>query len=191
MKLELEGTAAIVTGGTKGIGRATVLRLLAEGTSVLVCARGTEGLEEISREASGGKVVACQSDLRNPEDIRIVAERCIAEFGRIDILVNNAGSARPGRLHELSDQAWNEDYALKFFGYVRMVREVLPQMKRQRAGVIINNIGMFGLLPTASYLTGGSADAALMHFTKAIADEGAPYGIRSVGINPGPIDTPR
>jgi len=191
MKLELDGKAAIVTGGTRGIGRATVLRLLAEGTSVLVCARGTEGLEEIARDASGGRVVTCQADLRNLHDIRTVAARCVAEFGRIDILINNAGSARPGRLHELSDQAWNEDYSLKFFGYVRMVREVLPRMKRQLAGVIINNIGMFGLLPTASYLTGGSADAALMHFTKAIADEGAPYGVRSIGINPGPIDTPR
>ena len=84
-----------------------------------------------------------------------------------------------------------EDWNLKFFGYVRMAREVIPQMATPRAGVIVNVIGTGGLIPTAGYMVGGAANAALNHFTKALADEGAKHGVRVVGINPGPILTER
>lgn len=194
MDLGLDGKVAIITGGSKGIGRAAALRMIEEGASVLACARGKEALEETAaaaRRLEGGRFAVCQADLMNPESIKAVVERCLSEFGRTDILVNNAGSARPGRLGDVTDQWWLDDWNLKFFGYVRMAREVLPHMLKQRSGVIINIIGMGGLMPSAGYLTGGSANAALNHFTKALADEGAPHGVRAIGINPGPIDTER
>jgi NAD(P)-dependent dehydrogenase (short-subunit alcohol dehydrogenase family) len=192
MQLGLEGKIAIVTGGSKGIGRATALGFIAEGASVLVCARGKEALEETVRLAGGeGRIIGMQADLTRGEVIKAVVARCVEVFGRVDILVNNAGSARPGEFLKLSDEAWLDDWTLKFFGYMRMAREVLPHMHNQKSGVIINIIGTGALKPMGSYMIGGAANAALNHFTKALADEGAKHGVRVVGINPGPILTER
>src|SRR5215831_7623055 len=194
MQLGLQGKVAIVTGGSKGIGRATALGLIAEGASVLACARGKEALEETVRLAgdkSEGRVVGMQADLTQGQVIKDVVARCVEVFGRVDILVNNAGSARPGEFLKLPDEAWLDDWTLKFFGYMRMAREVLPHMQKQRSGVIVNIIGTGALKPMGSYMIGGAANAALNHFTKALADEGAKHGVRVVGINPGPILTER
>ena len=194
MQLNLEGKVAIVTGGSKGIGRATALSLIAEGALVLVCARGQEALDEtvkLAGEQGAGKILAMQADLTQGEVIKAVVARCIQEFGRVDILVNNAGSARPGDFLELSDEAWLDDWTLKFFGYMRMARAVLPHMQQQQGGVIINVIGTGALKPMGSYMIGGAANAALNHFTKALADEGSKKKVRVVGVNPGPILTER
>lgn len=194
MNLELAGKIAVVTGGSKGIGRATALTLAAEGAAVIVCARGKEALDEtvaLARQTEGARVVPVAADLTNHDDIRRVVKRCIDEFGRIDILVNNAGSARPGEFQKISDDDWHADFELKFFGYVRMAREVMPLMAANRAGTIVNVIGTGGLRPSAGYMVGGAANAALNHFTKALADEGAKHRVRVVGVNPGPILTER
>lgn len=194
MQLGLNNKVAIVTGGSKGIGQATALGFLTERASVLVCARGKEALEETVRLAgdkSEGRIVGVQADLTQSESIKAVVARCVEVFGRVDILVNNAGSARPGEFLKLTDEAWLDDWTLKFFGYVRMAREVLPHMQKQGSGVIVNVIGTGGLKPMGSYMIGGAANAALNHFTKALADEGAKHGVRVVGINPGPILTER
>ncbi len=194
MQLNLNGKIAIVTGGSKGIGQATALGFLEEGASVLVCARGKEALEETVRLAGKkgeGRIIGMQADLTQGEAIKAVVVRCLETFGRVDILVNNAGSARPGDFLTLPDEAWLDDWTLKFFGYMRMAREVLAQMHKQGSGVIINVAGTGGLKPMGSYMIGGSANIAVNHFTKALADEGAKHGVRVVGINPGPILTER
>ena len=194
MQLELENKVVLVTGGSKGIGRAAALGFLAEGAAILICARGAEALDEtraLAQSAESGRLIAMQADLTQAEAIKSVVARCREEFGRIDILVNNAGSARPGPFLDISDADWTEDWTLKFFGYVRMAREVLPHMQRQSSGVIVNIIGTGGLRPIANYMVGGAANAALNHFTKALAAEGAQHGVRVVGINPGPILTER
>jgi len=194
MELGLDGKIAIVTGGSKGIGRATAIGLVAEGASVLVCARGKEALDEVVAAvgaASRERIAAIAADLTDGASIKRVVAHCVEQFGRVDILINNAGSARPGEFLKLDDQAWIDDWQLKFFGYVRMAREVLPLMERQRGGVILNVIGAAAMNPRRSYMIGGAANAALNHFTKALADEGAKAGVRVVGINPGPILTER
>lgn len=193
MELGLDGKVAIVTGGSKGIGRATALGLIAEGGSVLLCARGTDALNEVTAAAGDARarIGTVAADLTDGAAIKRVVARCIELFGRVDILVNNAGSARTGEFLKLDDQAWIEDWQLKFFGYVRMAREVLPQMERQGGGVILNVIGAAATNPRRSYMIGGAANAALNHFTKALADEGSKAGVRVVGINPGPILTER
>jgi NAD(P)-dependent dehydrogenase (short-subunit alcohol dehydrogenase family) len=194
MKLGLDGKIAIVTGGSKGIGRATALELVEEGASAVICARGKEALDEtvaLAGEEGARRLTPVEADLTRIEDIRRVVQRCIDKHGRIDVLVNNAGSARPGDFQKISDADWHEDFALKFFGYVRMAREVLPHMARNRTGVIVNVIGTGGLRPTAGYMVGGAANAALNHFTKSLADEGAKHSVRVVGVNPGPILTER
>jgi 3-oxoacyl-[acyl-carrier protein] reductase len=194
MELGLGGKVAIVTGGSKGIGRATALGLIAEGASVLVCARGQEALDEVVAavgSASRERIAAIAADLTDGAAIKRVVAHCVEQLGRVDILINNAGSARPGEFLKLDDQAWINDWQLKFFGYVRMAREVLPHMERQGGGVILNVIGAAAMNPRRSYMIGGAANAALNHFTKALADEGSKAGVRVVGINPGPILTER
>jgi 3-oxoacyl-[acyl-carrier protein] reductase/bacilysin biosynthesis oxidoreductase BacG len=193
MKLGLEGKIAIVTGGSKGIGRATALGLLAEGASVVLCARGIDALVEVATTAGDarGRIATIAADLTDGAAIKRVVALAVEKFGRVDILINNAGSARTGEFLKLDDQAWIDDWQLKFFGYVRMAREVLPQMERQGGGVILNVIGAAATNPRRSYMIGGAANAALNHFTKALADEGAKSHVRVVGINPGPILTER
>lgn len=193
MRLELDGKIVLVTGGSKGIGRATALGFAAEGASVLICARGQAALDDMvaAAPAGRGRIVGVSADLTQADAIARVVARCIDEFGRVDVLVNNAGSARPGPFLEISDADWTEDWTLKFFGYVRMARAVLPHMQAQGSGVIVNVIGTGGLRPMANYMVGGAANAALNHFTKALAAEGATHGVRVVGVNPGPILTDR
>ncbi len=195
MELGLAGKTVIVTGGSKGIGRATALALVAEGASVLACARGQEALDALEADAHSagpGRVATVAADLCGGEGIERVVAAAVDTYGRIDVLINNAGSARPGAFLELADQDWMDDWQLKFFGYVRMARAVLPQMEHQSGGgVVVNVIGTGGLRPMAAYMIGGAANAALNHFTKALADEGSKRGVRVVGINPGPILTER
>jgi 3-oxoacyl-[acyl-carrier protein] reductase/bacilysin biosynthesis oxidoreductase BacG len=194
MELRLDGKVAIVTGGSKGIGRATALGFLEEGASALVCARGQQALDETVALAGHGareRIDAITADLTAADAIKQVVARCLDRFGRVDILVNNAGSARAGEFMKLTDEDWLTDWTLKFFGYIRMAREVLPVMARQKSGVIINVIGGAAHSPRANYMIGGSANVALNHFTKALAEESGQYGVRAVGINPGPILTER
>jgi NAD(P)-dependent dehydrogenase (short-subunit alcohol dehydrogenase family) len=194
MELELTGKVAIVSGGSKGIGRAAALGFIKEGASVVVCARGREALDETVAAVGASareRIAAVSADLTDLAAIRRVVDKTISEFGRIDILVNNAGSARPGDFLKISDDDWKLDFELKFFGYVRMAREVMARMAERKSGVIVNVIGTGGLVPSAGYMVGGAANAALNHFTKALAAEGAKHGVRAVGINPGPILTER
>jgi NAD(P)-dependent dehydrogenase (short-subunit alcohol dehydrogenase family) len=194
MELGLSGKVAIVTGGSKGIGRAVALSFLSEGASVLICARGRETLEEtvaLAGADAARRIAAAEADLTRADAIKEVVRRCQSTFGGVDILVNNAGSTRPGKFEELSDEAWMEDWSLKFFGYVRMAREVLPLIEKRGGGVIVNVIGTGALRPSAGFMIGGAVNAALNHFTKALADEGARHGVRVVGVNPGPIMTER
>jgi 3-oxoacyl-[acyl-carrier protein] reductase/bacilysin biosynthesis oxidoreductase BacG len=197
MELNLRGKVAIVTGGSKGIGRAVAARLVEEGASVLVCARHRETLEAAAKaiQSSGGQgagqIVGFAADLTRAEDVKAVVAECISRFARVDILVNNAGSARPGSFLALTDEAWFEDWTLKFFGYVRMAREVLPHMSRQKSGFIASIIGTSWLMPSADFMIAGAANAALNHFTKTLGAEAAKHGVRVVGVNPGPILTER
>ncbi len=105
MELGLEGKVAIVTGGSKGIGRATALGLIAEGASVLLCARGKQALEEVAAVVGDARerVATVAADLTDGASIKRVVDRCIERFGRVDILINNAGSARTGDFLKLDD----------------------------------------------------------------------------------------
>lgn len=183
---------AIVTGASRGIGRAIALRLARDGVRMSLCARDKETLRSavVEIERSGGAAIATALDLRLPDSARLLVEATLEAFGEIDILVNNAGATKRGEFEDLSDEDWMDGFALKFFGAVRLARAAWPHLKKQ-SGAIVNISGVGGRTPGAQFTIGGSVNAALLSFTKALADIGVRDGVQVNAINPGFIRTGR
>ena len=194
MDTGLGGKVAMVSGASKGIGRAVAEKLAAEGVRLSLCARGADQLRAVARdleEKHGAACLAYPADLSRAEDIEGWVRATVEELGGIDILINNAGAAQGGAFLQLPDQAWLDSWHLKLFGYIRVAREVFPHLVRRGGGRVVNVIGIAGVQPIENYMIGGAANAALLNFTKALADEGAPHGILVTGVNPGGIRTER
>jgi NAD(P)-dependent dehydrogenase (short-subunit alcohol dehydrogenase family) len=194
MDLGLKGKCALVTGGSMGIGKAAALELATEGCRVAIAARGQEALaqaaEEIRRRASGD-VHAVRADCTKPEEVRRMVEEVVARFGRLDILVNSIGAAKSGDFLTLPEDAWRESLELKLYGVVRCCREAVPHMQRQRWGRIVNLIGHRARQPESQAMPAGVANAGLVNFTKALADEYVRDGILANGVSPCPMETRR
>jgi NAD(P)-dependent dehydrogenase (short-subunit alcohol dehydrogenase family) len=192
MSKPLQGKISIVTGASRGIGRAIALRLAAEGSSVVLCARDQALLDAAAIEirASGGSAEAIALDLRLPDSGQRVADFAVGRFGRIDIVVNNAGATKRGDFLDLTDDDFADGFALKFFGSVRLTRAAWPHLKAARGSVVfISGIG--GRTPGAQFTIGGSVNAALLSLTKALADLGLRDGVQVNAVNPGTIRTAR
>ena len=192
MTRPLEGRAAVVTGASKGIGRAIALRLAQEGASVAVCARDSEALTQLVREieSQSGQAAACALDLRKPENPAKLAAFAVERFGAIHIVVNNAGATRRGEFEVLTEEDWADGFALKFFGSVRLARAAWPHLKAARGSLIfISGIG--GRTPGAEFAIGGSVNAALLSLTKSLAETGLRDGVQVNAISPGTIRTAR
>ena len=189
---ELTGKVALVTGASRGIGRAIALRLARDGADVAIAARNEQLLGEVAAEirAMGRRVAVCPGDLREPVTAMATVERVVAELGGMDILVNNAGATKRGDFLALSDEEWSDGFALKFFGAVRLCRAAWPHL-RSRAGSIVNIGGVGGRTPGAQFAIGGSVNAALLSFTKALADAGTADGVQVNTVNPGSVWTDR
>ena len=193
MDLGLAGKAALVTGGSLGIGRATAQELAANGVSVAIVARDGNRLRQVAEEisaASGIPAVAIVADMSKREDIEAAVEQATRVLGKIDILVNNAGASPAGRIDELTDDQWRASFELKLMGYMRCARAVLPAMQSRCWGRIINVIGRGGDIPTPGYLLGGF-NAAVTHFTRALGLEAAPHQVLVNGVSPGAVSTAR
>lgn len=189
MNLELRGKTALITGGSRGIGFAAAQALVNEGCEVRLLSRSTETLE-VAREAlapAGVRVVTHACDLADPA--ALLGLGAIVED--VDILVNNAGAIPRGALTELDETTWRAAWDLKLFGYINLTRLVYSRMQARRRGVIVNVIGVGGERPTANYIAGSSANAALMAFTCALGGASVDHGIRVVGVNPGIVATDR
>ena len=194
MDLGLRDRVALVTGGSKGIGKATALALAREGAHVAVCARSKELLDSVAAEIAAETertVLPIVADLNKEEDAQHFVRAAVEHFGRLDILVNCAGNSPGGTLQNLEESQWMESLNLKFMGYVRTTTAAVGHMKERRWGRIINVIGNDGVKPIYFELTPGAANAAGINFTIAIAEELAPHGITVNAVNPGPVDTER
>ena len=194
MDLELTGKTALVTGASKGIGKAIARGLVREGARVAVCSRDPATLEVAAKEirAGGpGEAIAVAGDLSRPDHVQRVAEEAAGRLGRLDILVNNAGAIRGGDFLTIPDEQWAGDWSLKLLGYIRMARAVFPQMQAQGGGRICNVVGAAARNPMATYLPGGAANAALINFTKGLADLGAPSRILVTAVSPAATATER
>jgi len=194
MELGLRGKTVLVTGGSKGIGRATARAMAAEGARVMICSRSAPALEEAAgaiRRETGQAVEIVAADLSRLEGVESVAAAAVQRLGRLDVLVNNAGAIKGGDFLAVPDEEWMTGWSLKLLGYIRMARMVLPQMRAQGGGRIVNVVGMAARNPATTYMMGGAANAALINFTKALADLGAPSNILVTAVSPGPVKTER
>ena len=194
MDLELRGKTALVTGGSRGIGRAVAAGLAAEGATVMITSRDASTLERAAKEiaaATGRSVETIAADLSERAEVARVAAEAVSRLGRLDILINNAGAIKGGDFLATPDEEWLNGWSLKLLGYIRMAREILPHMQTQGGGRIVNVVGAAARNPAVTYMMGGTANAALINFTKALADLGARSNVLVTAVSPGPVKTER
>lgn len=194
MDLGLEGKIAIVTGGSKGIGRATALALTKEGADVAICARGVEDLEEAAadlRARTGRRVLAVRADTGVADDIKALVAATVAELGGVDILINNAVNSTAAPFMELQDEDWWNHINVKIMGYMRCAREVIPHMRQQGGGRIINIGGMAARSANRLTNSNGVTNASVSNMAKNLANQVAADGILVNCIHPGTTKTPR
>jgi 3-oxoacyl-[acyl-carrier protein] reductase len=192
MDLGIKGRSAIVTGGSRGIGKETARQFLEEGVRVMICARNAEALERSRAEladSTGGEIHAVVADMTRETDITRLVDSAKQCFGGVDILVNNAGQMYSGRFAVLTDDGLKNQLETKLFGFMRAIRLVYPLMKARRWGRIINIIGGAGKEPDPYMFGSGITNSALLNITKSLSTE---FGADNVLVNavcPGWVDT--
>ena len=189
MDLNLKNKVAIVTGASRGIGRAIAQTLSNEGMKLVLVARTKSDLEETAALCKTESLVL-SVDLRETSAAEKVISATIEHFSQIDLLVNDAGATKRGDFFAMTDDDWQDGFALKFFGAMRLTRAAWPHLQKSH-GSVVNIIGIGGKTASADFTIGGSVNAALMNLTKALADRGTKDGIRVNAINPGSIETDR
>jgi len=189
--MRLKGRVALVTGGGRGIGRATALALAREGAAVAVAARSADQLEETARlvHEHGGSALAVPADITQRDQVRRMVETSAKELGPIDILVNNAGVARFAAVVDAKPEDWQRMFEVNLLGAMLCAQAVLPSMLERRRGWIINissSAGIKGYVNQSGYC---ASKHGLVGFAKALALEAQPYGVRVHTICPGAVDT--
>jgi 3-oxoacyl-[acyl-carrier protein] reductase len=190
MNLKLQGQRVLVTGGSKGIGLAIALAFAREGAQPILVSRSAQTLAQAVssiKEETGIDAQTIALDLGQSAEIAGL----IGQAGQIDVLVNNAGAIPGGALQDIDDAKWRQAWELKLFGYINLIRAVLPVMEARGSGVIANIIGMAGAAPRNEYICGSTANAALMAFTQATGAASQRKGVRIFGINPSPTRSDR
>lgn len=194
MDLGVRDQVAVITGASKGIGLATARALGNEGCHLVISARDRENLEraaDMLRAECGVDVLAIAGDMGLRDDVQRMVDAAIERFSRIDILVTCAGSSPGGLLEDLTEEQFFGSLNLKLMGYVRTCQIVIPHMKAAGSGSIVLVVGNDGLKPSYWELTAGIANAADINFAASLAEQYAPFGIRTNTINPGPVNTDR
>jgi len=190
MELELSGKKALITGASKGIGRATAEALAAEGCDLILVSRTEADLAKVksSIEKKAKVEIAIEAvDLSQSG----VADQLAEDYPDTDILVNNAGAIPGGPLHLVDEATWRRAWDLKVYGYINMCRSFYDRMKARQAGTIINIIGNAGDTRDPAYICGVAANAALTAFSQSLGSTSWHDGVRILAINPGPVATDR
>lgn len=191
MDLGLTGKSVLITGASKGIGRATASAFAIEGAGEIhVTARSADALESLADELStqhGCVVHTYALDLTDDAE----RAKLIHATLEVDVLVNNAGAIPSGSMYAVDDAAWRKGWELKVFGYVNMCRAYYERMCARGHGVIVNDIGNSAFNPDFDYVAGSCGNASLNTLTKALGGRSLDSGVRVVAVNPGPVDTGR
>ncbi len=195
MELGLTGRRALVTGGTKGIGRAVVAELLGEGVSVAFCARNADDVkatEEALRPADDApQLLGVVADVTEPDEVASLVDDAAAALGGLDILVNNAGAAHPGGFEDLTDADWQQDMDVKLFSQIRCTRAALPHLRQSAAARVVNVNAVYGKYPDPAFFATTVNRAACLNLTKALAQQFGPEGILVNSVNIGFVVTPQ
>ena len=192
MDLGIKGRSAIVTGGSRGIGREAARQFLEEGARVLICGRNAETLERTRSElakATGGEIHEIVADMTRPGDIERLVATAKEKFGSVDILVNNAGQMYSGRFDVMTDAGLKEQLETKLFGFLRAIRLVYPLMKARRWGRIVNLIGGAGKEPDPYMFGSGITNSGLLNITKSLSTEFGEHNVLVNAVCPGWVDT--
>ncbi|MED1202221.1 SDR family NAD(P)-dependent oxidoreductase [Heyndrickxia acidicola] len=185
MDLNLIGKHVLITGGSKGIGKAIAEAFVAEGASVSIAARD-RGILKKAKDELGGNISIYQADVSNAGEREKLIQSFINDKGKIDILINNAGGSNGGSAEETKMALFYEAMELNYYSAVHLSKMAFEQMKDQKQGAIINITSIFGR-ESGGKVTYNNAKAALISFTKALADEAIGFGVRVNSIAPGSI----
>jgi 3-oxoacyl-[acyl-carrier protein] reductase len=199
VELGLAGRRAVVTGGSKGLGKAIAAELLAEGAAVAICSRHADELEEAAAElrtAAGQEqhprqLLALPCDVTDPAQVTDFVAAATAALGGLDILVNNAGGARPGRFATLTDEDWHEDIEVKLFSQIRCIRAALPHLRASAAPRVININALYARYPDPAFLASSVNRASCLSLSKALSIELGAEGILVNSVNIGFVETPQ
>ena len=192
MDLQLNGKTALITGGSRGIGRGIALALARAGCTVALTARDKPALDKVAAEvvAAGGKAHVFVADLLREGAADEVAKAFEKQCGRLDILVNNAGAVRRGDFFQTPEKEWHDGFGLKFFAHVWLSRALWPLLK-QSGGSVVFISGLGARTPVADYMIGAAVIGASLAFMKALAEHGKHDGVQVLTINPGSVETDR
>lgn len=193
MELKMDGRAALITGGSMGLGKAMAKRFAECGADIAIVARRQEQLDaaksEIEAYAPGRKVVALACDVRDPAQVKATFDAATGALGKIDILVNNAGTSQTGKFDDITDEVWQADFDLKLFAAIRLIRLALPGMRERQWGRIINVLNVGAKAPGGGSAPTSVTRAAGMAMTKALSFEGAPHNVLVNALCTGYIDS--
>ncbi|WP_322013865.1 SDR family oxidoreductase [Paraburkholderia sp. J12] len=192
MDLNLAGQVAIVTGSSQGIGLGIAERFAREGAKIVMTGRRADALETAAEPLrSLTEVLTVPSDVRKAEDTKRVVEATVRRFGTVHVLVNNDGAPPLGPIEQFDDDTWDAAVERNLMSVVRMVREVVPYMREQRNGAIVNIAALSAIQPMDGFGLSVATWAGLLGYAKSLANEIGVHGIRINTICPGYIDTPR
>jgi 3-oxoacyl-[acyl-carrier protein] reductase len=198
VELGLAGRRAVVTGGSKGIGKAIAAELLSEGAAVTICSRHPDELEataaelaKLAADAAGGTVLAMPCDVTDPGQVTAFTDAAAAAMGGVDILVNNAGGARPGQFATLTDEEWQTDIETKLFSQIRCTRAALPYLRQSSAPRVVNINAVYGRYPDPVFLASSVNRASCLSLAKALSMDLGREGILVNSVNIGFVTTPQ
>jgi 3-oxoacyl-[acyl-carrier protein] reductase len=193
MELNLQGKNALVIASSQGLGKAVAQQLVAEGVNVVISSREEEKLQKVQEELQKigkGHVVYSQADITKIDDIQSLVKFARDTYGKIDILINNAGGPPAGGFEEMTDTEWQKSFELNLLSYIRLIREVLPDMKNG-GGRIINIASTSIKQPISGLILSNTFRLGIVGLTKTLSVELAPYNILINTVAPGKISTAR
>lgn len=194
MDLGLKHKVALVAAASQGLGKASALSLAREGARLVICSRNEESIKKTAAEIAsqtGSTVLPVVADVSKPEDISRFVRTAVNEFGTVDILVNNAGGPPTGNILKLPDEEWSRGVQLTLMSVIRMVREVIPLMQKQRWGRIISIVSIAAKQPINELLISSTLRPGILGLTKVLSNQ---YAVDNITVNticPGLILTRR